>query len=478
MGKFKETLVEGAEGALHLGPERDRVIADLTLEEKDMYKADIRAMNILLQGLPKDIYTLINHYTDAKDIWDNVKMLLMIVNLNYTMNLNTSIKTKEKPFTNTMSDLALTVDNIFQADQCDAFDSDVDEAPTAQTMLMVNLSSVDPIYDETDPSYDSDILSEVQDLDNYQDAVDEHHEVHEMYNDVQLNYVVDSDDEYTSGSNVILYDQYVKDKAELVVHSNVSYVPNDAYMMIINEMHKQATQCVSANKQNKVVIASLTAKLARYKEQVKLYKRRARITPTGLIEGERGIPKVLTKEVKEMKEIFEQMEAEVDQNAVEKKSAEIERKNLLIENENLIVDCLSKEVFYTVINYVLTLSRFSEMHEAYTAEQARCMELKAKLSKLKHKIQKDDDNEMIKHFSNLEIDHLNLQLKCQNLKERFGNNKSEPSQDALEFDTVFKINKMKASLQGKDNIIRKLREQISQIKEIHSEADCILDFKA
>nr|GEZ70064.1 ribonuclease H-like domain-containing protein [Tanacetum cinerariifolium] len=27
-------------------------------------------------GLPKDIYTFINHYTDAKDIWDNVKMLL------------------------------------------------------------------------------------------------------------------------------------------------------------------------------------------------------------------------------------------------------------------------------------------------------------------------------------------------------------------------------------------------------------------
>ncbi|GKF29487.1 hypothetical protein Tco_0095829 [Tanacetum coccineum] len=68
MGKFRETLAEGEEGALHLGPERDKVIAYLTLEEKDRYKADIRAMNILLQGLPKDIYTLINHYTDAKDI--------------------------------------------------------------------------------------------------------------------------------------------------------------------------------------------------------------------------------------------------------------------------------------------------------------------------------------------------------------------------------------------------------------------------
>ncbi|GJQ95364.1 retrovirus-related pol polyprotein from transposon TNT 1-94 [Tanacetum coccineum] len=37
---------------------------------------------------------------------------------------------------------------------------------------------------------------------------------------------------------------------------------------------------------------------------------------------------------------------------------------------------------------------------------------------------------------------------------------------------------MKASLQGKDNAIRKLRAQISQMNERHSEADRILDFKA
>nr|GEX41006.1 hypothetical protein [Tanacetum cinerariifolium] len=58
------------------GPKRPRVYSDLTPEEKDRYNADILAINILLQGLPKDIYTLINHYTDAKDIWNNVKMLL------------------------------------------------------------------------------------------------------------------------------------------------------------------------------------------------------------------------------------------------------------------------------------------------------------------------------------------------------------------------------------------------------------------
>ncbi|GKB27198.1 hypothetical protein Tco_0866599 [Tanacetum coccineum] len=108
--------------------------------------------------------------------------------------------------------------------QTNTFDDDVDEEPT---MFMANLSSANPIYDEAGPSYDSDILSE-----------------------------------------------YVKDNEEQAVQSNVSSVPNDAYMMIINEMHEQAAQCVSANEQHKVVNASLTAELARYKEQVKLYERR------------------------------------------------------------------------------------------------------------------------------------------------------------------------------------------------------------
>nr|GEX30663.1 hypothetical protein [Tanacetum cinerariifolium] len=76
MGTVRETLAESTEGTPQYGPERARAYSDRTSEEKDRYNADIRTTNILLQGLPKDIYTLINHYTDAKDIWDNVKMLL------------------------------------------------------------------------------------------------------------------------------------------------------------------------------------------------------------------------------------------------------------------------------------------------------------------------------------------------------------------------------------------------------------------
>ncbi|GKE60978.1 retrovirus-related pol polyprotein from transposon TNT 1-94, partial [Tanacetum coccineum] len=175
-----------------------------------------------------------------------------------------------------MHDLALNVDNVFQADDCDAFDSDVDEAPTAQTMFMENLSSTDPVYDEASLSYDSDILSELHDHDHYQDAVCKHYEVHEMHDDVQPNYVAD----YTSDSNIIPYDQYVKDNAVLVVQSNVSFVPNDAYMLMLNDIYEPSAKCVSVTTQNNVIENSLIAKLVTYKEKVKLYERRAKFELT------------------------------------------------------------------------------------------------------------------------------------------------------------------------------------------------------
>nr|GEV55794.1 integrase, catalytic region, zinc finger, CCHC-type, peptidase aspartic, catalytic [Tanacetum cinerariifolium] len=357
MGIVREPLAKGTEGAPHLGPERPRVYYDLSPEEKDRYNVDIQATNILVQGLPKDIYTLINHYTDAKDIWDNVKMLLegskltkedqeSQLNIKMTMSrmqLNSKFVKNMLPewgrFVTTgrgatgyggvqnrvgnanpgqarqvkcyncndaghiarnctqpkrpqsseyykdkmmlmqaqenevtldakqllflacghnnafdddvdeqpVQDLALNMDNVFQADDCNAFDSNVDEAPMAQTMFMANLSSADPVTDEVGPSYDSDILFEVQDHDHYQDAICAHHEDHSMH------------------------DSYVKDNEVPVVHSNVSSVPNDAFMMIYNNMYEPYAQSVSNTSRNTVVENSLTAELATYKEQVELF---------------------------------------------------------------------------------------------------------------------------------------------------------------------------------------------------------------
>ncbi|GJV16916.1 retrovirus-related pol polyprotein from transposon TNT 1-94 [Tanacetum coccineum] len=675
-----------------------------------------------------------------------------------------------------VQDLALNVDNVFQADDCDAYDSDVDEAPMAQTMFMANLSSADPVYDEAGPSYDSDILSEVQDHDHFQDAICEHHEEHRMHDDVQPSYVVDSHADYMSDSNMTPYDQYVKDNAVPVVQNNASTVPNDMYVMIDNDLLEPKAQSVFKAPTYTVADNSLNAKLAIYKEQVELYERRAkfeltereqkideqlrivicdrnikeenlkkelhsvklqlastikhnklmvdevtslkkdfnqkenkyleefldlkalkdkvedklfkqgqsiqtvhmmckprsyydevnkvaigyknplclhrarqvqpalysghvivtpnhapavvrdgeetleqseisrkkmhdkmkanecvdnkvnitppdyskenflatftpqkqltpeqifwsqdivkmkaealkeqntrpikaltvyppntpatlvprvlptksqvkiniftlrqlfsefektckkRITPTGITEGERGfeqtktcyltevipffktlqehfegIQKALTKEVKEMSDAFDELEAELDQSIVDRKHDEIERKNLLIEHDNIIADGLSKEVFYVASNSELNVSRFTEMQKAHNVVKARCLELEAELSNLRDNIHKDNYNELLNRFSNLEVNHLNLQLKYQNLKDSFQNKPSSSVNDTPDFNSVFVIGQMKASLQGKDNVIQKLKMQISQLKETRSELDRTLDFRA
>nr|GFC13776.1 hypothetical protein [Tanacetum cinerariifolium] len=86
--------------------------------------------------------------------------------------------------------------------------------------------------------------------------------------------------------NMIMYDQYVKDNTVPVVHSNVSSVLNDDYMMIYNDMFEPHAQSVSNTSQNIIVETLLTAELATYKEQVELYKRRAKFE---LIEREQKI---------------------------------------------------------------------------------------------------------------------------------------------------------------------------------------------
>nr|GFC93618.1 retrovirus-related Pol polyprotein from transposon TNT 1-94 [Tanacetum cinerariifolium] len=53
MGTFRETLVEGEEGALHLGPERARVYSDLSPEDKERFTKLINDMRNIKMTMPK-----------------------------------------------------------------------------------------------------------------------------------------------------------------------------------------------------------------------------------------------------------------------------------------------------------------------------------------------------------------------------------------------------------------------------------------
>nr|GEW36122.1 integrase, catalytic region, zinc finger, CCHC-type, peptidase aspartic, catalytic [Tanacetum cinerariifolium] len=265
MGTFRETLADGNEGALHLGLfPTDNLIENLTNTLallSQSYKTYLPQTNNQLrtssntrnQAIVQDGRVVVQNVQGQQNkgqgniargtgaagnegvqnrvrnenrvVLDEEQLLFIAGGQDNDVDEDVD----ELP----VQDLALNVDNVFQADEHDAFDSNVDEAPTAQTMFMANLSSTDPVYDKANLSYDSNILYEVHDHDNYQDAVCEHHQVYEMHNDVQPNCLVDSDAEYMGDTNMIMYDQYLKDNAEPVVQNNVSFIPNDAYMIII-----------------------------------------------------------------------------------------------------------------------------------------------------------------------------------------------------------------------------------------------------
>nr|GFA79042.1 integrase, catalytic region, zinc finger, CCHC-type, peptidase aspartic, catalytic [Tanacetum cinerariifolium] len=106
-----------------------------------------------------------------------------------------------------------------------------------------------------------------------------------------------------------------------------------------------------------------------------------------------------------------------------------------------------------------------EMHAANTIVEARCLELEAELANLRNKSHHDNQEELIHRFSNLEVNHLNLQLKYKNLKDNFKNNPPTPDKDTPNFNSVFVIDKMQASLQGKHNVIRQLKKKLSQLAE-------------
>ncbi|GKD20738.1 hypothetical protein Tco_1222441, partial [Tanacetum coccineum] len=58
------------------GVTRTNKYSKLSATEKIQADCDLKATNIILQGLPSDIYSLVNHHRVAKDIWEKVQLLM------------------------------------------------------------------------------------------------------------------------------------------------------------------------------------------------------------------------------------------------------------------------------------------------------------------------------------------------------------------------------------------------------------------
>ncbi|GKA07344.1 integrase, catalytic region, zinc finger, CCHC-type containing protein [Tanacetum coccineum] len=100
---------------------------------------------------------------------------------------------------------------LFLAYECDAFNSDVNDEPTAQSIFMANLSSVGSANPQAGPS-NALIFSEVHTLENAIDHSVTNQNEHEIHNEVKQSNVIDSTSVHMGNSNIIPYEQYLTTK--------------------------------------------------------------------------------------------------------------------------------------------------------------------------------------------------------------------------------------------------------------------------
>nr|GEZ21376.1 hypothetical protein [Tanacetum cinerariifolium] len=157
----------------------------------------------------------------------------------------------------------LTTNALFQTYGIDSFDSDCDKVPAAQASFMTILYYYG--------SYD---LFEVPNYNTYHDNTVFEQNVQEMQDYEQPAFVDDSNIKLTSESNIISYEQYLKEKSK-VVHITSSHEQQNAMIIsVIDEMSNQVGKCNTDNQEPMTVNESLIAKLKIYKEQIKIFKER------------------------------------------------------------------------------------------------------------------------------------------------------------------------------------------------------------
>ncbi|GJT42466.1 retrovirus-related pol polyprotein from transposon TNT 1-94 [Tanacetum coccineum] len=130
--------------------------------------------------------------------------------------------------------MVITHNVAYQADDLDAYDSNCDELNTAKVALMVNLSH-----------YGSDALAEVHNIDNVNNNMI-NQVVQVMPPSEQSNVVNHSETEITSDSNIIPYSQYVIESQQEAVQNSNSFAQQDALILsvkVLNEGQNVALTC-------------------------------------------------------------------------------------------------------------------------------------------------------------------------------------------------------------------------------------------
>nr|GEU54456.1 hypothetical protein [Tanacetum cinerariifolium] len=385
----------------------------------------------------------------------------------------------------------VTNNAAYQADDLDAYDSDCDEINSAKIALMEHLSH-----------HGSDNLTEVHNPDNVTNNVIDQ-DVQAMSIFEQSNIMNQSQTEITSDSNIIMYSQYMNESQyKTVQNSSFPAQQDDLILSVIEQLKTQVVNCTKINQDNKNVNEILTAKLERYKDQVRILKESNNIDKASescaqFLEID-NLKHTLSEHLKE-KESLQQMVTLLKNNFQKEESRNIDRELALEKQVKELTNIMFKRNQSAQTVHMLTKLQFFYNHSTRQAldfqnpcylKKAQQLEPKlydgSVIQKTNAIVIRDSEETLMREDESLEVPKelpkvsmVNLSLKKLKfhlasfdvvVKERTtntaiteGTNNSFSQQSAPTFDQLFEINDLKAQSQENDTIIMNLKERTKSL---------------
>ncbi|GJT51958.1 retrovirus-related pol polyprotein from transposon TNT 1-94 [Tanacetum coccineum] len=504
------------------GVTRLKEYIELTPAEAIQADCDIKAINIILQGLPTEIYALVSQHRVAKDLWEKIKLLMQGTSLTkqerecklydefdkftykkgeslheyylrFTLLLNDmniykmpleqfQVNTK---FLNTLpdewskfvTDVKLVKDlHTTNVDQLHAYLQQHEKH--ANEVCLMHEHNSDPLalvasHQLTQPTYQSH-------LHTYPNSQPQHHVSPYQSSQFKGDDPIDTINHMMSFLTGDVTSWYPTTNNQLRTSSNPR---QQAPSMMENEhAYWKATSVTPLDPSP----SSTTNKVEVPKELPKVSCQRKNTTlphPQAITEGTWGfehtkacfrdeiIPFIkelkdifnnfnqyLVDELADVQNVFYQMEQAVEQHRLESRTFEVKMNQVLSENERLLAQAIDHDIVKTVVN--LSVNDGCET----VNECQKCLELKTELLNKKDVVDKETYDKLCKSFTTLEKHCITLEADSQLNQEIFQQTNSVLDQNAPSFTQLFELSELRAQSQAKDTVIVKLKEQIKSLK--------------
>nr|GEV70230.1 hypothetical protein [Tanacetum cinerariifolium] len=263
--------------------------SELSAAEKIQADCDLKATNINLQGLPSDIYSLVNHHRVAKDLWENFYLLMQGTRANTSgIRENYSgqqrimkcfncqgeghmarqcLNPKRKRDATWFKEKILLVEaqgngKVLNEEELEFLvDLGITEGLVTQSVITHNAAYQADDLDAYDSECDAIFTAKIILMDNF---------VQEMPYSEPSQFVEHPENEIHSYSNIILYSQYLIESQNAAVQDINSSAQQDALILyVFKQPSNQVTNCNKVNNDNLIANESLLLSLKDTKNGIK-----------------------------------------------------------------------------------------------------------------------------------------------------------------------------------------------------------------